>query len=301
MRASAPTVLDVLWGFSIVANAAAACRLCQLGLHRTYRFFFAYLVFAAIRSLILLPFSVRSNAYVMIYAATAPILWVFYVLVVLEVYSLVLRNYAGIYSLGRWALYGALSFSVAVSILTLIPSWGNERFRLLFWCTTVERGVVFSLVIFLLLILFFLSRYPVALSRNIIVHCIVYAIFFMGISMTILIRNVVGHELMRELNEMVMVLSAACYLVWIFAITQKGESRIVTLRHNWAISHEQRLIRQLDSINATLLRAAQRQFGREPRAGLRGGGGIRSRGEVSMNREFDQSDEIVYPQLPHDV
>jgi hypothetical protein len=97
------------------------------------------------------------------------------------------------------------------------------------------------------------------------------------------------------------VLSAACYLVWIFAITQNGESRIVTLRHNWAISDEQRLIHQLDNINATLLRAAQRQFGREPRAGLQGGGRIRSRGEVSMNREFDQSDEIVYPQLPHDV
>src|SRR6266566_2525561 len=121
MMASTPTVLDILWGFSIVANAAAACRLCQLGLHRVYRFFFAYLVFAASRSLILLPFSVRSSMYVIIYAITAPILWMFYVLVVLELYSLVLKNYTGIYSLGRWALYGALSFSVIISVLTLIP------------------------------------------------------------------------------------------------------------------------------------------------------------------------------------
>src|SRR5205085_2589583 len=206
MMASAPTVLDVLWGFSVVANAAAACRLCQLGLHRIYRFFFAYLVFAATRSLILLPFSVRSNIYVMIYAITAPMLWLFYVLV--------------------------------------------------------------------------------ALTRNIIVHCIVYTIFFMGISMTIHIRNVVGHELMRELNEIVMVLSGACYLVWIFAITEKGESRIVTLRHNWTVTDEQRLIHQLDNINATLLRASRREFGRGPRATSGGRGRIRSRGEVAMNREF---------------
>jgi hypothetical protein len=48
---------------------------------------------------------------------------------------------------------------------------------LLFWCTTVERGVVFSLVIFLLLILLFLSIYPVSLSRNILVHCVVYTVF----------------------------------------------------------------------------------------------------------------------------
>jgi hypothetical protein len=99
----------------------------------------------------------------------------------------------------------------------------------------------------------------------------------------------------------VMVLSAACYLVWIFAITGKGESRIVTLRHNWIGTDEKRLIHQLDNINATLLRVARTQFGPGPRAGSGGRGRIRSRGEVAMNREFDQSDEIVYPQLPHDV
>jgi hypothetical protein len=206
----------------------------------------------------LLPFDVRSATYGITYLATLPILWVFYILVVLELYSLFLQNYSGIYSLGRWTLYGALLFSVAVSILTLIPSWGNESSRLMFWSTTVERGVVFSLVIFLLLILLFLSRYLVSLSRNIIVHCIVYTIFFLGISMTILIRNVVGYDVAREVNNVVMVISAACYLVWIFFLTRAGESSIVKLRHTWTRADEQRLIDQLNSINDTLLRAARK-------------------------------------------
>ncbi len=255
---SGPSILSLLWGFTIVANATAALRLYQLDLNRVYRFFFIYLVITTARSLLLLPFNVRENMYGLIYLATLPILWVFYILIVLELYSLVLQNYAGIYSLGRWTLYGALFFTVAISVLTLIPSWGNESSRLLFWCTTVERGVDFSLVIFLLLILIFLTRYPVALNRNIIVHCIVYTVFFLGTSMTILVRNVVGHELMRELNNVLQVISAGCYLVWIFFLTRAGESRITMLRHNWSPDDEQRLIEQLNSINNTLLRAARK-------------------------------------------
>ena len=256
-----PSVLTVLWALSIVANGIVAWRLYQLDLHRVYRFFFAYLAFAAVRSLtlFLLPRGVDSNTYGIIYFLTAPVLWVFYVLVVLELYALVLRNYAGIHSLGRWTLYGALFFSVAVSILTLIPSAGTESSHLVFWCTTVERGVVFSLVIFLLLVLAFLSIYPVALCRNILVHCVVYTVFFLGISMMILIRNVVGYEIMHLMNTVVMVMNLACYAVWIFFLTRDGENRITMLRHNWTPTDEQRLIDQLNNINATLMRAARKE------------------------------------------
>ena len=256
-----PSILTILWGLSIIANGIAAWRLYRLDLYRVYRFFFVYVSFAAIRSLtlFLLPSGVRSNAYALIYFVTAPILWLFYVMVVLELYSLVLRNYTGIHSLGRWTLYGALVFSVTVSILTLIPSAGSESSRLLFWCLPVERGVVFSLVIFQLLILLFLSIYPVALCRNILVHSVVYTVFFLCLSMMILIRTVVGRDVMHLLNTVVLVMNLACYAAWIFLLTRDGENRITTLRRNWTPTDEQRLIDQLNSINATLLRAAHKQ------------------------------------------
>jgi hypothetical protein len=258
---SEPSILTALWGLSIIANACTAWRLRQLGLHTVYRFFFVYLIFAATRSvtLFLLPFSLGSSTYAIVYLVTAPVLWIFYVLVVLELYSLVLRNYAGIQSLGKWTLYGALFFSIAISVLTLIPSWGNERSRLLFWCTTVERGVVFSLVIFLLLILLFLSSYPVALNRNVLVHSIVYTVYFLGISTIELIHNMVGHEVVHQLNNVVLVMTMGCYLAWIFLLTRAGESGVAMLRHNWAPADEQRLVDQLNSINATLLRVARKE------------------------------------------
>jgi|SRR5579871_893375 len=256
---SMPSVMTLLWGVSIMANAVVAWRLYQLDLHRIYRVFFAYLAFAAARSvtLFVLPSGLRSSTYAIIYFLTAPILWLFYITVVLELYSLVLRNYAGIHSLGRWTLYGALFFSVAISVLTLIPSAGNESSQLMFWCTTVERGVVFSLVIFLFLILLFLAIYPVHLCRNILVHSVVYTVFFLGISMMILIRNVVGHDVMHVLNTVVLVMNVTCYAVWIFFLTREGENRITTLRHDWRPADELRLIEQLNHINATLMRAKE--------------------------------------------
>jgi hypothetical protein len=131
---------------------------------------------------------VGTNTYAIIYLITAPILW----------------------------------------ILALIPWWGNESFLLLFWCTTVERGVVFSLVIFLLLILLFLSIYPVSLSRNILVHCVVYAVFFLGISTMTWIHDMLGFEV--TLNTVELVMHLGCYAAWTFFLTQEAETRITMLR-----------------------------------------------------------------------
>lgn len=255
---SGPTLLSLLWGLSIVANATAALRLYQLDLNSTYRFFFTYLIFTTFRSLLLLPFDVRRSTYGIIYMITAPILWTFYVLVVLELYSLVLQNYSGIQSLGRWMLYAAIPCSILISVLTLVSSWSGETYWLLFLSTTVERGVVFSLVIFLLLIFLFLSKYPVPLNRNILVHAIIYTVFFLGISMTMFLRNVLGHEVMRILNHVLVGLSAACYLGWTLLLTRAGESRVVTLRRTWTREVEHRLVDQLNTINSTLLRVARK-------------------------------------------
>jgi len=247
-----------LWLFTIMANATTALRLYQVDLNRTYRSFFVYLVFQTFRSLALLPFNSDSHAYSNIYFATVFPLWILYTLVVLELYSLILKDYAGIYGLGQYALYGAIFLSVCLSMLSLVPAWGKEGFSRVFWMTTVERGVVFSLLVFLLIILMFLSRYPIQLSRNVIIHSIVYTIFFGGDSFIILVRNLVGPSLsvMQTLNTCLVGLGAMCYLIWIFFLTPKGEATVTVLRRSWDPTQEQRLLSQLDSINALLRRTA---------------------------------------------
>lgn len=252
------SLLSYLWAFAIGANAVLAARLYALGLHTSYPYFFAYLIFQTMRSLALISFSVKSFTFAYIFVYTQPVLWVFYVLVVLELYDKVLQQWAGIRSLGRWALYGSLVIAVSISFLTLIPFWGKEDSKLLFWVTTVERGVLTSVMLFLFLILLFLSRYPLQLNRNTIVHCVVYTIFFLGLSMTLLVRNVRGHEIMRMLNHVVELISLACYGVWIMFLTKKGEERTVALHHQADPAAERRLREQLNSMNELLLRAARK-------------------------------------------
>jgi hypothetical protein len=247
-----------LWLFTILANAVTALRLYQLDLNRSYRFFFVYLVFQTFRSLSLLPFGSNPRVYSNIYFATVFPLWILYTLVVLELYSLILKDYTGIYSLGQRTLYIAIFLSVCVSMLSLLPAWGNEGFSRVFWMTTVERGVVFSLLVFLLIILLFLSRYPVPLSRNVIIHSIVYTIFFAADSLITLVRNLVGPSLsiIKMLNICVLGVSAVCYLIWIFFLTRHGEATVMVLRQNWDPVQEQRLLSQLSTINSVLRRTA---------------------------------------------
>jgi hypothetical protein len=49
----------------------------------------------------LLPFDPRTQIYYEIWLWTEPVLWLSYILVVYELYSLVLKQYRGIYSVGR--------------------------------------------------------------------------------------------------------------------------------------------------------------------------------------------------------
>jgi hypothetical protein len=252
------SLLSYLWVVAIAANAVLAVRLYMLGLHKSYPYFFIYLIFQTARSLALVSFRVNSFTFAYIFVYTQPVLWVFYVLVVLELYDKVLDDWVGIKSVGRWALYGSLVIAVVVSCLTLIPFWGKEDSKLLFWVTTVERGVLTSVLLFLFLILLFLSRYPLQLKRNIIVHCVVYTIFFLGLSMTLLVRNVRGWEIMPTLNHVVEVISLACYGVWIMFLTKKGEERKVALHKHADPADERRLKEQLISMNEMLLRAARK-------------------------------------------
>src|SRR4051794_4151714 len=117
------TLEHSLWILEIIANGAVAWRLYSIGAHRKYRFFFLYLLFGIMRSVLLLPFDPNQRTYSYIWVFSKPIIWLFYILIVLELHSLVLQKHRGIYSFGRWLLYGGMAVSISISALALIPQW----------------------------------------------------------------------------------------------------------------------------------------------------------------------------------
>src|SRR2546423_4072888 len=100
-----------IWALNLIATALLIFRLYSLGLYRTYRFFLASMALGLVRSLALFPFSTRSGVYYQIWAWTQPILWLSWVLVVFELYTLALRRYRGIYTMSQFFFFAAVATS----------------------------------------------------------------------------------------------------------------------------------------------------------------------------------------------
>ena len=114
------------------------------------------------------------------------------------------------------------------------------------------------MAIFIILILCFLSLFPVKLSRNVRVHALVFSIFFLSNTFVVLMRSLFGMHLADVVN---MILHGR----------YRGESRgladaaarsaeKIPARAPAPIEpeHESRLLAHLDSLNAALLRTSGR-------------------------------------------
>jgi len=155
---------------------------------------------------------------------------------------------------------GGLFLALLMSALTLPADLSNasERFPILRYFVAIGRGVDSSLVVFLLLITAFLAWYPVPLSRNVLVHCGVYAVYFMSESMTQLIRNLTGSEITAAMNVTLSSVTVLCLATWLIFLNPQGETKKVSVRSRWSSADEQLLIDKLGTVNSSLLRAARK-------------------------------------------
>ena len=201
----------------------------------------------------------RSALYMQVWIITEPIRWILFILLVLELYSLILERHRGLYSAGRWALSAAMAVAMLVSLISLVPATGSGTLsRLYAFYMLTERGLLASLVVFLLLLLWFLSRYPVELSRNVLVHSATYALYFIAGSLVILARGMLGYEFAQPVNLALMGITFFCMVVWAAFLTPAGEKITRKSRPTWIPGDERRLLEQLDSLNAALLRVSRK-------------------------------------------
>jgi hypothetical protein len=253
------TLIPILRWLTLAGMLFVCARLWRSGLHRRYRVFFVYLVFSSLRSGALLALDVRSGSYMKLWIITEPVLWIFYILLVLELYSLILESHKGLYTAGKWAMYGAVALALLFTFATIAPSSGSLLVPtdLMAAFMLIERALLLSLVVFLILLLAFLSRYPVTLSRNVLIHSVVYSAFFLSGSLTFLARTLLGWHVARPINTLVMAVTGLCVLAWAVLLGSRGEVRTRTA-FIWNAGEEERLLGQLDTLNAALVRAARK-------------------------------------------
>ena len=208
---SAALLISFFQAVTILGSALTVLKLLTTGLYRRYRIFFAYFVFRlpymtlflVLTHLRGLPGGNGSSSYLYFWAyiISQPFLFLAYILVVVALYSLVLERYKGLYTFGRWAMYGAVLISTMISMLSLLPKIAPstpEPSRLLYYEIAMERGMDLALVIFILLIVWFLSRYPVPLSRNVVVQTVIYSLLFLSDAVVLLWRTLLGYQVMND-------------------------------------------------------------------------------------------------------
>jgi hypothetical protein len=246
-------VLDL---FILAGTAILGVRLFATGLYRRYRVFFSYLIFATLRLGVVACVRPTSDAYQKFFVLTEPMEWLLFVLVVLEIFALVLQDYRGLATVGRWALITAVLIALVASGLSLMaPSQLTIQGHLMRYYYLAERAVYFSLVVFLLSILGLLMQYPITLSRNVIVHSMVFSVYFLGNTVLYLLLSMLQRETIPTITYALDAVTLVALGAWLVMLNPAGEVRKVRLRPNWMPGREEELVSQLNHLNAALLRA----------------------------------------------
>jgi hypothetical protein len=251
-----PLEQQVLEVTQLVVLLALCAKLWWSGLYKTYVFFFSYLVLEFLQSLIPVFVPLNGALYLDSYVASQALIVCSYALVVLELYSVILRNLEGIASLARRYIRITLALAIALSLLPLLVEKApSTPIGYLF---IFERPILSSLLICVLLITGFLVYYPVPIGRNVIVYLVGYATYFIVEVTAIFFVNNLGHYSNRWMSDLTVVVPLICLMFWLFCLNRRGEEKSVVMGHQWNPRDEQRLRAQLDAINASLLRSARK-------------------------------------------
>jgi hypothetical protein len=244
-------IAPVLQACISVAAGLTAFRLMQTRLYRRYPVLFCYMAFIAVYDMVPVMIDIRHVTYFWIWISCQPIVWMLDILVVHELCSLILEKHPGLVTLGRWVIYIGVLVAAFLSYLSLLPHINSTmpaRSRYLAYWVAAGRGVTFALAIFLILMLFALSRYPVHLSKNIILTAVLFALIFLSDSLQAILRTIFDRRMNPWLAAAVSAAEVAWLLVWFFRLKPEGEHT----QFSWirfGPEYEKRVLHRLDTIN----------------------------------------------------
>ena len=260
--APVPILERVFFFLSIAGYTILVLKLAWTKLFHVYRFFFFSMLAQLARDVALLPLNPQTEIYAWVWMGTIPIILALDALVVFELYSLVLREYPGIWTAGRWAMGGSIALALLIAGLSLIAEFaaGAEQYPVLMYFRIARRGVFLSLALFVILMMLFLAWYPVPLRRNVIRHAFIYSVYFLATSLALFVRNIFGPDWTDAISTIIIAITLVCLAVWIALLDRQGEMKIDVFHPRTDKEDEQRLLAQLEAINTTLRRSGKSKF-----------------------------------------
>ncbi|MEO8663195.1 MAG: hypothetical protein ABI693_32355 [Bryobacteraceae bacterium] len=255
------TIEQLLWYVILLGFFLIIGNLFRNRLLGEYRYLAIFSAVQIVQNLFLLwMYSAHRDLYHLAYAFTSPPVWLTYILVVLELYNIALQKYEGIAKLSRKVFHVFLGIAIVTSLVTLLPEVhpSFKTMENLVELSRVERGIVSSLVFFLLMITGFLLWFPVKLTRNAVAHTGFCVVFFLTIAAGLFFRDSTGTDATRLVSTISLGMAALCLPAWAFALSAAGETIAVTSRQSLAPDQERVLRQQLDGFNDALLRSSRK-------------------------------------------
>jgi len=121
---------------------------------------------------------------------------------------------------------------------------------------SIDKGVNLSLAVFLLVLLALLSRYPVRLPRNAVVHAFLITTFFLMEALSKFWTTMFGVATFEIAGLAIAALACACAFTWFLLLSRRGEEVTAHVPHADS-RREEYLLSQLNYLNQTVLKSSK--------------------------------------------
>ena len=251
-----------LLGFLLVV------RLIGLHLHGVYKVFGVFVLYECVGSSIVLlqsPAMLFSRVYDGEWLVLSAAGWVINLWMIYGLMEAVLARLPGILKFSHRLLNYAFVGSVVVALFTAKSELTGNAIRAPDWLISavnvgmvLERVIATIVLLVILAIFCFVLWFPVKMPRNLVVFGLGLVIYFSCRNVLVLAQEFMPRHAGAVAAQVSMVVLTGCFCYWTFCLNREGESAEVSVGHGWRSGDQQKLVEQLESMNAALLRSARR-------------------------------------------
>ncbi|MFL6452253.1 MAG: hypothetical protein ACJ746_31995 [Bryobacteraceae bacterium] len=255
-------VVDLVLGSLLIG------KLWNSGLYRQYPAFWLFLIVDLLGSYGWLISRVDPHHldYRVVWLCTSIPVWGLTLSMVYRHMEKILINLPGIARLSRTVLNVAYALAVGCGILTTYLQYGNRglsesdkfiNYLLALGIILAGTFATIALCVFLAM-LTFLIWFPVSVPRNVASLTAGLLLYFTAKTVLLLARSAWSHESVRLISLGITIVSTICFAFWVMFITPEGENSVSKLQLPWRDADKERLIRQLEVLDQSLVHAARR-------------------------------------------
>jgi len=172
-----------------------------------------------------------------------------------EAIGLVLEEYPGLRTVGRWTMWGAVAVSTLASVVVVGTYWRGPVVRTnLYYIEVATQCLVFGLAVVVASLLIFMSHYPLQLSRNRLVSSIAFGTIVLAEALTLFVDSTAERLNVPAVDMTLVVFSTICVAAW---GTMLGPQEVVVKPKHSPTENDARLLQQLASIERALGRVGR--------------------------------------------